>query len=120
MDVWLVVIRLHGLGNGDEEFWSVVGDEIDDVDEQLVSAVWVVIFFCMGKVFGDLCHVWSKNDIEEGENEVDPYGEGKVVDDAVVWMVDGSVIFESWIVVGVMAMLVDVDGEEEGRLESRR
>ena len=35
-------------------------------------------------------------------------------------MVDGSVIFESWIVVGVMAMLVDVDGEEEGRLESRR
>ena len=74
----------------------------------------------MGKVFGDLCHVWSKNDIEEGENEVDPYGEGKVVDDAVVWKVDGSVIFESWIVVGVMAMLEHVDGEEEERLEQRR
>jgi hypothetical protein len=35
-------------------------------------------------------------------------------------MVDGSVIFESWIVVGVMAMLVEVDGEEQERLESRQ
>ena len=40
------------------------------------------------------------------ENEV--CGEGKVVGDESVQMVDGSVIFESWIVVGVMAMLVDV------------
>ena len=62
----------------------------------------------MGKVFGDPCRVWSKNEIGEEESEVDQHGEGKVVDDAVVWMVDGSVIFESWIVVGVMAMLVDV------------
>jgi hypothetical protein len=35
-------------------------------------------------------------------------------------MVDGSVIFESWIVVGVMAMLVDVDGEEWERLGSEQ
>ena len=28
-------------------------DEIDDVDVLLVSAVWVVIVVCMGKVFGD-------------------------------------------------------------------
>ena len=62
----------------------MVEDENDDVDEQLVNAVWVVIFVCMGKVFGDPCHVWSKNDIEEGENEVDPYGEGKVVGDEAV------------------------------------
>jgi hypothetical protein len=62
----------------------VVEDEIDDVDELLVSAVWVVIVVCMGKVFGDLCHVLSKSDIEEGENEVDPYGEGKVVGDEAV------------------------------------
>ena len=62
----------------------MVEDENDDVDEQLVNAVWVVIFVCMGKVFGDPCHVWSKNDIEEGENEVDPYGEGNVVGDEVV------------------------------------
>jgi hypothetical protein len=49
-----------------------------------VSAVWVAIVVCMGKVFGDLCHVWSKGDIEEGENEVDQYGEGKVVGDEAV------------------------------------
>ena len=53
------------------------------------------------------------------ENEVDPYGEGSVVGDEVVWMVDGSVIFESWIVVGVMAMSMDVDDEEQERLGSR-
>ena len=62
----------------------MVEDEIDDVDELLVSAVWVVIVVCMGKVFGDLCHVLSKSDIEEGEKEVDPYGEGKVVGDEAV------------------------------------
>ena len=61
----------------------------------------------------------SKTEIEEGENEVEQHGEGKVADDAVVWKVDGSVIFESWIVVGVMAMLEHVDGEEEERLEQR-
>ena len=44
----------------------MVEDENDDVDEQLVNAVWVVIFVCMGKVFGDPCHVWPKNDIGEG------------------------------------------------------
>jgi hypothetical protein len=61
----------------------VVEDENDDVDEQLVNAVWVVIFVCMGKVFGDPCHVWPKNDIGEVENEVYPYGEGNVVGDEV-------------------------------------
>ena len=35
-------------------------------------------------------------------------------------MADGRVIFESCIVVGVMAMLVEVDGEEQERLESRQ
>ena len=95
----------------------MVGDEIDDVEEQLESAVLAVIFFCMGKVFGSPCRVLSKNEIEEGESEVEQHGEGKVADDAVVWKVDGSVIFESWIVVGVMAMLEHVDGEEEERLE---
>ena len=98
----------------------MVGDEIDDVEEQLESAVLAVIFFCMGKVFGSPCRVLSKNEIEEGESEVEQHGEGKVADDAVVWKVDGSVIFESWIVVGVMAMLEHVDGEEEERLEPRR
>ena len=97
----------------------MVEDENDDVDEQLVNAVWVVIFVCMVKVFGDPCRVWSKSDVEEEENEVDPYGEGSVVGDEVVWMVDGSVIFESWIVVGVMAMSMDVDDEEQERLGSR-
>ena len=61
----------------------MVEDENDDVDEQLVNAVWVVISVCMGKVFGDPCHVWPKNDIGEGENEVYPYGEGNVVGDEV-------------------------------------
>ena len=69
-----------------EEIWSVVEDENDDVDEQLVNAVWVVIFVCMVKVFGDPCRVWSKSDVEEEENEVDPYGEGSVVGDEVVWI----------------------------------
>ena len=44
----------------------MVGDEIDDVEEQLESAVLAVIFFCMGKVFGSPCRVLSKNEIEEG------------------------------------------------------
>ena len=39
----------------------MVEDENDDVDEQLVNAVWVVIFVCMVKVFGDPCRVWSKS-----------------------------------------------------------
>lgn len=86
----------------------MVGDEIGDVEEPLESVVLAVIFFCMEKVFGDPCRVLSKTEIEEGESEVEQHGEGKVDDDAVVWKVDGSVIFESWIVVGVMAMLVDV------------
>ena len=38
-----LVVRLHGHGNGDEEFWSKVEDETDDVDDLLVSVVWVVI-----------------------------------------------------------------------------
>ena len=85
-----------------------------------MSVVLAVIFFCMGKVFGSPCRVLSKNEIEEGESEVEQHGEGKVADDAVVWKVDGSVIFESWIVVGVMAMLERVNGEEEERLEQRQ
>ena len=79
----------------------------------------MVIFVCMEKVFGEPCRVLSKTEIEEGENEVEQHSEGKVADDAVVWKVDGSVIFESWIVVGVMAMLEHMDGEEEERLEQR-
>jgi hypothetical protein len=98
----------------------VVGDEIDDVEEPLESVVLAVIFFCMEKVFGDPCRVLSKTEIEEGESEVEQHGEGKVDDDAVVWKVDGSVIFGSWIVVGVMAMLEHVESEEEEQLEQRR
>ena len=77
-----LVVRLHGHGNGDEEFWSEVEDETDDVDDLLVSVVWVVIVVCKGKVFGDLCHVWSRSDVEEEENEA--HDEGKVVGDGNV------------------------------------
>ena len=98
----------------------MVGDEIGDVEEPLESVVLAVIFFCMEKVFGDPCRVSSKTEIEEGESEVEQHGEGKVDDDAVVWKVDGSVIFGSWIVVGVMAMLEHVEREEEDQLEQRR
>ena len=101
-----LVVRLHGHASGDEEFWTEVEEETDDVDDLQVSVVWVVSVVCKGKGFGGLCHVWSMSDVEEEENEV--CGEGKVVGDESVQMVDGSVIFESWIVVGVMAMLVDV------------
>ena len=92
----------------------MVGDEIGDVEEPLESVVLAVIFFCMEKVFGDPCRVLSKTGIEEGESEVEQHGEGKVDDDAVVWKVDGSVIFGSWIVVGVMAMLEHVEREGRG------
>ena len=101
-----LVVRLHGHVSGGEEFWIEVEEETGDVDDLQVSVVWVVIVAGKGKGFGGLCHVWSKSDVEEEENEV--CGEGKVVGDESVQMVDGSVIFESWIVVGVMAMLVDV------------
>ena len=94
--------------------------EIDGVEEPLENVVWAVIFFYMEKVFGGPCRVLLKTEIEEGESEVERLGEGNVDDDAVVWKVGGSVIFECWIVVGVMAMLERVDGEEEERLEQRR
>ena len=83
-----------------------VEEETGDVDDLQVSVVWVVIVAGKGKGFGGLCHVWSKSDVEEEENEV--CGEGKVVGNESVQMVDGIVILESWIVVGVMAMLVGV------------
>ena len=100
------VARLHGHASSDEEFWIEVVEETGDVDDLQVSVVWVVIVARKGKGFDGFCHVWSRSDVEEEENEV--CGEGKVVGDESVQMVDGSVIFESWIVVGVMAMLVDV------------
>ena len=74
----------------------------------------------MEKVFSGPCRVWSKTEIEEGESEVEQHGEVNVDDEAVVRKVGGSVIFESWIVVGVMAMLERVNGEEEERLEQRQ
>ena len=37
-----------------------------------------------GKVLGDLWHVWSRNDVEEEENEVVPHGEEEVVGDGNV------------------------------------
>ena len=98
----------------------MVWGEIDDVEEPLEIVVLAVIFFCMEKVFGGPCRVWSKTEIEEGESEVEQYGEVNVDDEAVVRKVGGSVIFESWIVVGVMAMLERVNGEEEERLEQRQ
>ena len=100
------VVRLHGHASGGEEFWIDVEDETGDVDDLQVSVVWVVIVAGKGKGFGGLCHVWSKSDVEEEENEV--CGEGKVVGSESVQAVDGIVILESWIVVGVMARLVGV------------
>ena len=100
------VARLHGHASSDEEFWIEVVEETGDVDDLQVSVVWVVIVACKGKGFDGFCHVWSRSDVEEEENEV--CGEGKVVGNASVQMVDGIVILESWIVVGVMVMLVGV------------
>ena len=77
-----LVARLHGHVSGGEEFWIEVEDETGDVDDLQVSVVWVVIVACKGKVFGDLCHVWSRSDVEEEENEV--RDEGKVVGDGSV------------------------------------
>ena len=86
--------------------WIEVVDETGDVDDLQVSVVWVVIVAGKGKGFGGLCHVSSKSDVEEEENEV--YVEGKVVGNESVQRDGGIVILESWIVVGVMAMLVGV------------
>ena len=80
-DVGLVA-RLHGHASGGEEFWIEVEEETGDVDDLQVSVVWVVIVFCRGKGFGDLCHVWWRSDVGEEENEV--YDEGKVVGDGNV------------------------------------
>jgi hypothetical protein len=76
------VARLHGHASGDGEFWIEVVDETGDVDDLQVSVVWGVIVAGKGKGFGGLCHVWSRSDVEEEENEV--RDEGKVVGDGSV------------------------------------
>ena len=77
-----LVVRSPDHASGDEEFWNELEDETEDVDDLQVSVVWVVMVVCKGKGFGDLCHVWSKSDVGEEENEV--YDEGKVVGDGNV------------------------------------
>ena len=79
-----LVARLHGHASGDEEFWIEVVDETGDVDDLQVSVVWVVIVAGKGKGFGGLCHVSSKSDVEEEENEVVPHGDEEVVGDGNV------------------------------------
>ena len=76
------VARLHGHASSDEEFWIEVVEETGDVDDLQVSVVWVVIVACKGKGFDGFCHVWSRSDVEEEENEA--HDEGKVVGDGNV------------------------------------
>ena len=77
----LVVIEFHGLEGNEGEFWSGAEDLNGDVDELLVSVVWVVTVVGKGKVFGDLWDVWLRIDVEEEENEVGLHGDEEVVGD---------------------------------------
>ena len=56
-------------------------------------------------------------DAEEEENEVDLHVEESCEGDGNGQKVDGNVILESWIVVGVLVMVEHVVGEEERWLE---
>ena len=59
--------------------------------------------------------MWCCN--EEEENEVELHVEENSDGDGNVQKVDGNVILESWIVVGVLVMVEHVVGEEERWLE---
>ena len=117
MGVQLVEVRLHGLWIGDVVSRNVVLGEIDDVEEPRESGVLAVIFVCMGMGF---CGPWRVSwmiDNEEEENEVELHVEENSDGDGNVQKVDGNVILESWIVVGVLVMVEHVVGEEERWLE---
>ena len=117
MGVQLVVRRLRGLWNDDERLLNVVWGEIDDVEEPRESGVLAVIFVCMETGF---CGPWRVSwmiDNEEEENEAELHVEESSDGDGNVQKVDGNVILESWIVVGVLVMVEHVVGEEERWLE---
>ena len=79
--------------------------EIDDVEEPPESVVVVVIFVCMGMGFGGPWRVLWMIDNEEEENEVELHVEEICDGDGNVQKVDGNVILESWIVVGVLVVV---------------
>ena len=56
-------------------------------------------------------------DNEEEENEVELHVGENSDDDGIVQKVDGNVILEAWIVVGVLVMVEHVGGEGERWLE---
>ena len=117
MGLQQVEVRLHGLWIGDVVSRNVVVGEIDDVEEPRESGVLAVIFVCMGMGF---CGPWRVSwmiDNEEEENEVELHVEENSDGDGNVQKVDGNVILESWIVVGVLVMVELVVGEEERWLE---
>ena len=105
MGLQLVEVRLHGLWIGDVVSRNVVVGEIDDVEEPRESGVLAVIFVCMGMGF---CGPWRVSwmiDNEEEENEVELHVEEICDGDGNVQKVDGNVILESWIVVGVLVVV---------------
>ena len=117
MGLQQVEVRLHGLWIGDVVSRNVGVGEIDDVEEPRESGVLAVIFVCMGMGF---CGPWRVSwmiDNEEEENEVELHVEENSDGDGNVQKVDGNVILESWIVVGVLVMVELVVGEEERWLE---
>ena len=75
----------------------------------MVSVVWVVTVVGKGKVFGDLWDVWLRIDVEEEENEVVLHDDEEVVCDGNVQVIEGSVIFGSWI--GVFAVVMSTNVE---------
>ena len=79
------------------EFWNLVPDAIEVVDEMVEIVVEVVSVGDKVKVFGDLWDVWLWIDVEEEESEVVHDGDREVVGGGVVEVSDGSVIFLSWI-----------------------
>ena len=96
---------------------SVVAGEIGDVEEPRESGVLVVIVFCMEMGFCGPWHVSWLTDDEEEENEVELHGGVSGEGDGNVQKVDGNVILESWIVVGVLLVVDHVVGEEDRWLE---
>ena len=120
MGLQLVEVRLHGLWIGDVVSRNVVLGEIDDVEEPRESGVLAVIVVCMEMGFCGPWRVLWMIDNEEEENEVELHVEEICDGDGNVQKVDGNVILESWIVVGVLVVVELVVGEEERWLELGR
>ena len=117
MGLQLGEVRLHGLWIGDVVSRNVVSGEIDDVEEPQESDVLAVIVVCMEMGFCGPWRVSWMTDNEEEENEVELHVGENSDGDGNVQKVDGNVILESWIVVGVLVMVEHVVGEEERWLE---